>query len=810
MGKLKRNALTALILSSLASAPGYAIAQDSPPPPAPAPAATPAEPAKEPATLEGVVVSGEIIYRNRTDTTAPELVYDQEFFAQFEPVSVGDQLRRVPGVAFTSDIGESDSPQLRGLGQGYTQVLVNGRPLPGAGNDRTVFVDRIPAEIVDRIEIIRSPSADIDSQGVGGTINIILKDGASLPPGVIARVGATYNVEAGNTRGNASASWSGRNEAEDVFWSLTFDAQERYNNKDVVQEVFEEDSVGFEDEVASGGIGRGLVKFDDPESSSAVERVEDQDSRDTRDLSFNGDVTWNISERSSLRLDAFFVSTDRKEHEDTLIFEGDGSVGGLELDDPEFEFQDAHFKQDSGGIAGVFEHQVGDASKLELSASFSKFTDDSVEETFEEEEDNLVERESIQTDDTEWTYGISFTSELAGFANSMGIDGAELKFGLSGKTKDRDFRLTTDEDLDDDDYETNDGFFDYEERRLDAYARMKFVFNPAVTLEAGLRAESTDTEQDFRTDFLEGGELDESVSGSADGSEFMLNPSAHLQWKLTDNDQLRFSVAKTVRRPSIEQLIPAYSVESPGDEDVTIGNPDLDFETALGFDVGYERRFGRNGVFGINFFYRDIEDLIGLVRTGVPVSEIGLDDEDFPGGLYTYENIGEAKTHGFEFDLSTPLSFIGLDETGVFANYTRLWSDRDNPDGSGDKIMIDFQPKYVYNVGITQNIPSWDASFGFSYQKQGESRFVTYGEIESQLYDGNLEFFAEKRIGKRAVLRLTGNNLLNAASKQAEAGFDGDNGEEILENQADYNVDAFEVEREKSSPRWTLTLRLVF
>jgi hypothetical protein len=60
------------------------------------------------------------------------------------------------------------------------------------------------------------------------------------------------------------------------------------------------------------------------------------------------------------------------------------------------------------------------------------------------------------------------------------------------------------------------------------------------------------------------------------------------------------------------------------------------------------------------------------------------------------------------------------------------------------------------------------------------------------------------------VLRLTGNNLLDAASEQAEAGFDGDNGAEILENQAAYDVDAFEVERERSSPRWTLTFRVVF
>ena len=804
MRHIRRNTLSAFILSSLALVPAYALAQD-----APAPAPAPSPPAETPTALEQVVVSGEIVYRNRTETTAPELVYDQEFFAKFEPVSVGDQLRRVPGVAFTSDIGESDSPQLRGLGQGYTQILVNGRPLPGAGNDRTVFVDRIPAEIVDRIEIVRSPSADIDSQGVGGTINIILKDGASLPPGLVARAGVTYDVDAGKSRGNISASLSGRNEAQTVFYSLTVDAQERFNNKDVVEEVFEEDSEGFDAEVERGGIGRSLQQWDHRDRSVAVERTEERDSRDSRDLSFNGDLTWNMSDASTLRLDAFALSTDRKEHQDTVIFEGDGSEGGLDLEEPELEFQDADFKQESYGISGLFEHEINDETKLEFQLGFSNFTDDSVEESFEETNVDLVSRESIITDDSEWTYGASLTRDLPGAAASMGLKDAQVKVGFAGKHKDRDYRLLVEDDLDDDEYETTDGRFSYLEKRLDAYIKFKWVFSDAVTLETGLRAERTRTEQDFRNDFLEGGELDESVTGSASSSEFMLNPSAHLQWKLSDQDQLRFSVAKTVRRPGIDQLVPAYSLESPGDEDVTVGNPGLSFETAIGFDVGYERRFGKQGVMGINVFSRRISDLIGLVNTGLPVSEIGLDDEDFPGGLYSYQNIGKARTRGVEFDLSTPLTMLGLPETGIFANYTRLWSDRNDP-ATGEDIAIDFQPTFVYNVGVTQNIPSWDAAFGFSYQRQGESRFVTYGEIESQLYGGNLEFFAEKRIGKRTVIRLTGTNLLDAQSRQAEAGFDGDSGAELLEHQAAYEVDAFEVEREQSSPKWTLTLRVVF
>ena len=798
MRAYRRMALKAALLSTCLMTPMAAFAQDG------------SDPAPQEASdLGDVIVTGTIQYRDRTNTTAPELVYDQEFFAKFEPTSVGDQLRRVPGVAFTSDVGESDAPQLRGLGQGFTQVLVNGRPIPGAGNDRSVFVDRIPAEIIDRIEIVRSPSADIDSQGVGGTINIILKDGESLPPGVIARVGATYDVDASRTRPNASLSWSGRNASDTLLYSITLDAQQRFNNKDVVEEVFEEDSVGFDAEVAAGGMGRSLVQFDDPSQSVAVERVEEQDSRDSTDLSFNGDLTWRMSANTSLRVDAFALSTSRKEHQDTVIYEGDGSVGGLDLANPDFEYQDADFNQDSIGASALFETVLGENTDFEAQIRFNNFRDDSVEETFEDTPTDLVERESIDADDTEWTADASITHQLVGLASAMGIDGDELKVGVSGTLKDREYGLTLEEDLADPDYKTNDGQFTYEETRLDAFARIEWELSPSLTLQTGVRAESTKTEITFQNDFLEGGVLDDSISGSSESDEFMLNPSAHLVWKVTDNDQLRFSAARTVRRPSIDQLIPAFSVESPGDEDVTVGNPDLGFETSMGFDIGYERRFAGRGIFGVNLFSRQIKDLIGLVNTGESVATIGLDPADYPGGLYSYRNIGDAEVHGIEVDLSTPLSFLGLDETGIFANYTRLWSTRDDPDGVGE-IAIDYQPDYVYNVGVTQNLPSIEASFGFSFQKQGESRFVTFGEIESQLYDGNLEIFLEKRLGENVVLRLTGTNLLDAESQQAEAGFDGDNGELILANQAAYNVDAFEVEREGSSPKITLTLRAVF
>ena len=136
-------------------------------------------------SLDAIVVQGEIVYRDRTPDIAPTLSYDLEYFQRFEPLTVGDMLKRVPSVAFVSDILEYDGARLRGLDPAYTQILINGKKVPGAGNDRSFFVDRIPAELVERIEIVRSPSANRSGDAMAGAVNIVLRDASR---GVYKRV----------------------------------------------------------------------------------------------------------------------------------------------------------------------------------------------------------------------------------------------------------------------------------------------------------------------------------------------------------------------------------------------------------------------------------------------------------------------------------------------------------------------------------------------------------------------------------------------------------------------------------------------
>ncbi|WP_417449802.1 TonB-dependent receptor plug domain-containing protein [Kordiimonas sp.] len=719
--------------------------------------------------LEEIVVTGKIVTRNRTASVSPELSYDTEFFQKFEPISAGDMLKRVPGVAFTSDIGEYDAPQMRGMADGFTQVLINGRPVPGAGNDRTVLVDRIPAEIIEKIEVIRSPGADIDSQGVGGTINIVLKEGATLPEGGSIRASALYSAKDKELRGAGAVSYAGRSDNDRVFYSVTANIQQRFNAKKFVEETI------VAGDFPNSVDGRELFAPDDFNASVADGRAHQLDSRENLDISLNADVTFKVGDAGEFRVDGFYIDTNRDEREDTTEWERDDG----ELVGDKVASQDTAIDQKSFGISGLYETSLSDITSFDAMVRYSKFenTEDQYDREFDFDDgsESLEDRERELVDSVDKEFAADFGIEHE-------LDFMSLKYGGSAKLKKRDYGLTLMEADDagvlDVDSESD---FEVKENRYDAYVVGEWQLGSSMTVETGLRLEHTKTT------------VNTVGAGEASSTVTLLNPSLHVQRDLGENGQLRLSVARTVRRPTFDQLVPAELQDEPDDDDITIGNPDLAMEKSWGLDVGYEHVLPSNGIFGVNFFYRKVSDLSQLVRTG--------DTED--GGLYSYANVGDGKTYGVEFDVSTPLSFLGLDETGFFANYTRIWSSRYDEFLQQD-VRFNHQPKYVYNFGMTQNFPSIEATTGFSYQKQGLARSVFFAEIEDQYYGGNLELFVEKRFDFGLVLRLTANNLLNAESNQAERNFDS------LADMRAGVVDEFEVEREKSTRVFLLTARYNF
>ncbi len=788
--------------------------------------ATPAATGAELSEIE--VLARRVNARNRVDTVAPTLSFDEEFFQRFEPLSVGDMIKRVPGVSFQSDIGEYAEPSLRGVGSEYTQVLVNGRRITGGTNDNTVIVDRIPSELVERVEIIRSPSSDIDSQGVGGTLNIILKEGAELSGGIY-RVGAYYND--GETNPSAFLSFGDTN--DNVEWGTSINYQDRFNRK------------------AASSLERALDEGE-PEPAFAA-AVEDPDERESTDIAWTGDVRVQTGEGREWFANAFYMDTDRAETEVVREFEAEEDDDVVETDSIQANQLDA-FNETNYGVLTGFETEFGNGHVWKVEAGYDQTEFESVETNWEDDLDfdfdaaGMTDADGIlafleQSDreiidifadvpnnaedlrDPEFLSTVEETdaedAELKlGSSVEYLLSGSKLKFGIDLIDRQRDFsfRAFENEDgvLEEDDAGLS--LFDAKDQRANGYVKWNMDFGDGMAIELGGRGEFTSLDLDST--------VSEALAEAApelatigifivDGNQieitedtFEFNPSAHFRWDMTDRTQMRLSAARTVRRPSFDQLNPTLIID---DEESILGNPTLEQETSIGFDAGVDVKLDADqAILGLNAFYRIIDGKIEL--DGVPdgVNEVFQEfvDEDIEATVWV-NNPNEGDIWGVELDFSTPLSFLDPN-FHVFGNYT--WIDSEIRDANVNFPVdrrFSLQPEYIYNVGFDHFLESIRFTYGVSYRKQGPAEeWVNVSaeakEVTDVEYDGNLELFLEKQIAERYVVRFAAQNLLDAEKDERISVF-----ESVEELQANTPVSSTR-QIEESDPVYILTFRGTF
>lgn len=746
-------------------------------------------------TANEIVVQGQIAYRNRTDEAEPALVYDADYFQRFEPLTAGDALKRVSSVTFLSDVIESDGARLRGLPPGYTQILINGERVPGSAADRSFFLDRIPAELISSVEILRSSSARRTGDAVAGSINIILRDGYQLDGGYV-RAGALYYDDK-EFEPSLAAVFGGQVGPGRLL--LGANLQGRHNPK-------VKKSVRFGDSPENNP-NFATEEFDNREDQT--------DTRDGKDYSFNG--TYEIDgATTNFKLSGFYVRTDRTEtersfeYDDPSAVNGPVPVGNLISDNDNVNQIDQENYTIDGKLSQ--EWSLGETS---LRLGFARFSDRQRETEyqveFEDGEDAAFEGVLSATDivDKEFSVKLDHVFTITEEINLV-IGGY-----LQNKERNTAIRDTDEEDefsglaatwdqfsnnpseltgglLDADLEDADGGVNEIKEDRRDLFALVEGK-SGGFSWEAGIRYETTDL---TITDFTGAAAV---PTQSNDYGEFL--PSASFKFDLTARDRIIGSIARTNRRPDFNFISPALLQEEVGDSDLQ-GNPQLAPETAWGFDLGYERRIGSGGIFGINVFYRKVTDLIELTTLIDPVSNAPLEGSEGPGTfVYQPQNVGDGKVYGVEFDLSTDLGFLGLADTGVFGNFSFL--DSEITDFFGERRFND-QSKYVYNFGVIQDIPSAEVAFGASYRKQGAAFGRVVSEEVTTTYGADLEIFVEKRIGKSFTIRAVGSNLLNGAKSEVFNKFDNQ------ADQLDRDFDEYELESEKAGPVFQIIARYAF
>lgn len=731
-----------------------------------------------------VVIAG-IGYRDRTDTPEPVLKYGTDYFQRFEPLTAGDALKRVPSVTFLSDVIESDAPRLRGLPPGYTQILINGERVPGSAADRSFFLDRIPAELISSVEIVRSSSARRTGDAVAGTLNINLRDGYELNGGYIRAGGLHYDDK--EIEPSLGLVWGGQVGPGRLL--LGANLQGRHNPKQKKSLRYGDSPENNPDYAADD--------FDNREDQS--------DTRDGKDYSFNGTYQIDAGD-TNFKLNGFYVKTDRTENErsfeydDPTAITGPVPTGNLLSDNANV----AKIDQENYSIDGKLS-QKWSLGETSVRVSFAKFDENRDETEYEVDFDRATPRLTADL-----TQSAIVDKEVSVKLEHAVPLGEAIKFIIGGfaQNKDRETTIGTIrnrfnvasvrnnwDQFNQNPTTLNTGFAPVEpiagglntieEDRRDVFALFEGK-SAALNWEVGLRYESTDL---TITDETAAAALRVQSNDYA-----KLLPSASVKIDVGGGNRIIASAARTNRRPEFNYLSPATLEEEVGDSDL-LGNPQLDPETAWGFDVGYEHRLGSRGIFGVNFFYRDVKDLIELTNTGVEGSA--------GEGTFVYQpmNVGNGKVWGVEFDLSSDLAFIGLPNTGIFGNLSLL--DSEISDFAGKRRFND-QSKYVYNFGFIQDFPQAGAAFGATYRKQGSAYGRVIAEEVTTTYGADLEIFVEKRIGKTFTIRAVGSNLLNGAKRETFNKFDN------LADQIDRDFDEYELESEKAGPVFQIMARYAF
>ena len=736
-------------------------------------------------TSEDIVVQGQIGYRNREeDSPVPTLVYDTDYFQRFEPLTAGDALRRVPSVTFLSDVIESDGARLRGLPPAYTQITINGERVPGSNADRSFFLDRIPAELISRVEIVRSSTARRTGDAVAGTLNIVLRDGLELDGGYVRAGGLYFNdEELEPSLGAVFGTPVGQGRL-----LLGVNVQGRHNPKVKFSQRFD----------------------DSPENNPAfatadfANREDQTDTRDGMDYAFN--ATYNLdTDDTEIELSAFFVRTDRIEDERSFEYNDPTAINGPVR-------RGGNLLTDNANVADIDQRNFSLEGRIEqewalgettLKVAFSRFDENRFETEYEIDFDRTTPRftgDLTTTDirDDELSVRLEHEFELSD----------DINFVIGGYWQDKDRSTDIGEDRNrfnlaitswnqfvgnpttfatpfDPALAPPGGFNTIAEERRDLFALIEGETG-AFTWEVGVRYETTDlTINDFTVAAAQARQTN-------DYAEWL--PSASLRWDVTAADRITASVARTNRRPNFDFISPALLEAELGDNDL-LGNPQLDPETAWGVDVGYERRIGRTGVVGVNLFYRSVSNLIELVNTGVVGSE-------GPGTFVLQPaNVGDGEVYGIEFDLSASLGFVGLPETGVFANFSLL--DSEITDFAGTR-RFNGQSDYVFNVGFIQNLPSINSAFGVTYREQGDAFDRIVGEEIITSYGGELEAFIEHRIGNRATIRLVASNLLDGSKDEIFNKFT------TIDDQLNRDFDEYELETESAGPVFQIMVRYAF
>lgn len=501
--------------------------------------------------------------------------------------TVSDVLDNVPSVS----VDVEGNVSLRG--QENVRILINGKPSGLVGLNSTDALRQLPAESIEKVEVITSPSARYDSEGTAGILNIILRRSKlqGLNGAITTNVG--YNPSAGIS-GNINYRTGNLN----IFNTTG------YNYREVP------------------GNSYSNTTYKDTGNSLEETKIYD---RARKGFNTNLGLEWYINDSASLTTSIFYKDNNNTSNttNSLLQYNSDNQLTSTSSRfDPEIEADK------------TIQYAANFTKDFETSGH--KLTFDFQYEDSKEDENSLVAVNNIENEKVGTLEEQKRVLLQGDYVLPIG-ENAQFELGYRGNFD----NLTTDYEVQ---FLNADENTFYVDNNLSNILNYKEYINAAYTQYGskhgkfsyllGLRLENTRIT------------IDQTSSGDFAKKDYTgLFPTVNLNYELSDSESVTLGYSRRLRRPRSRFINPFPSRSSVSS--VFQGNPDLDPSYSGTFDLGYINRFGKVTL-NTSAYYQHATDVFNFVSfdTGETVE---VDGEEVSVIQRTPINLASEDRLGFEF-----------------------------------------------------------------------------------------------------------------------------------------------------------------
>jgi outer membrane receptor protein involved in Fe transport len=633
----------------------------------------------EPRDLGEVTVRARRSIEDRFMAPGSLVVIDRRDIEAMGAFSVSDVLRQLPGVQVTPTADGGVEIRMRGMDANATQLLVDGQRVSSGKSQ--LPLDQLPAELIERVEVVRAPSAEF-SGATGGTLNIVLRQ-------------ATVKRET-NIRLTDNRVW-GRDAAQAFFSNSgpiggkAGGAAAAKGKDNAIVPLSEQPWAYF---VAASSTGMLL--------GSDTERRTVDAGKLTADTNTAGRYR-RIEDTLLPRLSGYLGRNDQLALRATLSqtrFGGTAQSQGLNsVGNQAFNvltLEDYAFRRQYQQGAADWTHRFAD-SKLETTVSGSQARD-SVNRLGSVIDSNSTGQISDQYSAIEsrkeslWSLKTKLTGTTSPLLWAMGAESEYRALNVASQNTDSLAASNSNLNL------------GVSLRRQILWGQNEWALAGATTLTAGLRAEELSINSDSAT----------TLSAR---NQFLLQPSLHTRTPINEDLQFRFNVARVTRYPSVWDLVnrgtPAAGVNGITNPD-QIGNPNLRPEVAWSFDTGLDQRLKGQGQAGLNLFVRQLQDTLATLTT-------------LNGARWVQQraNVGDATVWGLEADAKTGLTWLGLGSDWTLSSNASLLQSR-MTSGANQGNRIPGQARYTANLNVAKPLRRSGGFFGgFTLSATGPAQLNT-------------------------------------------------------------------------------------